>query len=152
MVPGLNGSNMILDSQPPSHDSDIRVMSLELIMNFQSSEFLSPTLSVSMPPVPGNTVMDSMLESMMSLATDSVTWKADNDDDSRGGVEVIPKMFNIRNSQTVMVHARDSQLHQDYTLGLGNSILFPSQDGCTSVSIQRLGQNSEQFPFDSCST
>ncbi len=70
-------------------------MSLELIMNFRSSEFLSPTLFVSMLPVPGNTVMDSMSESMMSLATDSVTWKADNDDDSRGGVEVIPKIMNV---------------------------------------------------------
>jgi hypothetical protein len=48
-----------------------------------------------MLPVPGNTVMDSMSESMMSLATDSVTWKADNDDDSRGGVEVIPKIMNV---------------------------------------------------------
>ena len=32
------------------------------------------------------------------------------------GAKVIPKMFNIRNSPTVVVDARDSQLHQAYTM------------------------------------
>jgi hypothetical protein len=35
-----------------------------------------------------------------------------------GGVEVIPKMFNIRYTSTVVFDARDSQLHKDYTIGL----------------------------------
>ena len=34
----------------------------------------------------------------------------------QGGDRVIPKMFSISNLPTVVVDARDSQLHQDYTI------------------------------------
>jgi hypothetical protein len=46
----------------------------------------------------------------------------------QGGVKVIPKMFNISNPPTVVIDASDSQLHQEYTIGLGKRILqhFPS--------------------------